>query len=186
MKDRSNLKFRVQSLKFKVQSSVFRVCSRLGLLTIVAAFSFFSCDSKRVFEANVDLPKRDWHIDSIPAFRFRVEDASKPYNLLINLRNSEAYPYYNLYLRYYLLDSTQREIKSQQVELILMDPKTGKPTGDGLGDIYSHKYQLLGNFVFPKQGEYVVKLKQYMRQDPLPEINSVGIRLEDFVSSEKK
>lgn len=183
MKDRNNLKLKVQSLKFKVGGTAL---SKIGVLAFVSMLFLWACDSKRVVEANEELPKRNWYIDSIPSFRFKVEDASKQYNLLINVRNTESYPYYNLYLRYYLLDSTEKEIKSQQVELILMDPKTGKPTGDGLGDIYSHQYQLLGNFMFPKQGEYVVKLKQYMRQDPLPEINSVGIRLEEFVTSEKK
>lgn len=180
MKDRNNLKSNVQSLEFRVGGTAL---SKMGVLAFLSMLFLSSCDSKRVFEANVELPKRNWYIDSIPSFRFKVEDASKAYNLLINVRNAESYPYYNLYLRYYLLDSTLKEIKAQQVELILMDPKTGKPTGDGLGDIYSHQYQLLGNFVFPKQGEYVVKLKQYMRQDPLPEINSVGIRLEDFSPS---
>lgn len=148
--------------------------------------SMSSCDDNRVAEENKELKDRNWHIDSVQNFSLNVEDASKPYNLLINVRNSESYPYYNLFLRYYLLDSTKKEIKSQQLELILMDPVTGKPTGNGLGDIYAHQYPLLKQFTFPKSGVYYVKLKQYMRQDPLPEINSVGIRLENYTVPEKK
>lgn len=177
MKALNNHKFRVLSLEFNV--------GLVGLL-ICCAFSLSSCDNKRVVEENKELKDSNWYIDSVQTFPLKVEDASKPYNLLINVRNSESYPYYNLFLRYYLLDSTKKEVKSQQLELILMDPVTGKPTGNGLGDIYAHQYPLLKQFTFPKAGLYYVKLKQYMRQDPLPEINSIGIRLENYSAPEKK
>ncbi len=138
-----------------------------------------ACDEKRLFEENNDLSGKTWYIDSLQVFKFKVDDISKPFNLLVNVRNSENYPFYNLYIRYYLQDSAGQEIKSQQTELILMEPSSGKPLGKGLGDIYSHKFEILKNFSFPKKGTYVIKLKQYMRQDPLPEIYSIGFRLED-------
>lgn len=146
---------------------------------VVFSLALISCDDKRVFEENNDFAGKVWYVDSLQVFKFKVEDISKPYNLLVNVRNSENYPYYNLFIRYYLQDSTGQEIKSQQTELILMEPTTGKPLGDGLGDIYSHKFEILKNFSFPKTGTYIIKLKQYMRQDPLPEIYSVGFRLEN-------
>ena len=159
---------------------------------IALVFLFFSwvalssCDDQRVFEENRELKSTNWFIDSVQTFTVKVEEINKPYNVLLNLRNSSSYPYYNLFLRYYLLDSTKKELKSQQLELLLMDPTTGKPTGDGLGDIYAHEFSLLKNYTFPKAGTYTVTLKQYMRQDPLPEIHSIGIRLENFVPSDKK
>ncbi|MBC7389149.1 MAG: gliding motility lipoprotein GldH [Opitutaceae bacterium] len=146
---------------------------------VVFSLALISCDDKRVFEENNDFAGKVWYVDSLQVFKFKVEDISKPYNLLVNVRNSENYPYYNLFIRYYLQDSTGQEIKSQQTELILMEPTTGKPLGDGLGDVYSHKFEILKNFSFPKTGTYIIKLKQYMRQDPLPEIYSVGFRLEN-------
>jgi gliding motility-associated lipoprotein GldH len=91
-----------------------------------------------------------------------------------------------LFLRYYLSDSLGKELKSQQLELLLMDAKTGKPQGKGLGDIYTHQFDLLKNYTFQKPGSYQIKLKQYMRQDPLPEINSVGIRVEEVSTEVKK
>jgi gliding motility-associated lipoprotein GldH len=156
----------------------------LGFVLLGLLFS--ACDKTRVYEENHDLRSKSWFMDSVQVYTLKVEDVSKPYNLLINLRNSEAYPYYNLFLRYYLVDSLQNELKSQQLELILMDAKTGQPLGDGLGDIFSHQFPLLKAYTFPKSGTYTVKLKQYMRQDPLPEVHSVGLRLEEFVSSENK
>lgn len=137
-----------------------------------------SCDKARVFEEHHEQKEHSWYIDSVQKFSFQIQDVSKPYNVLINLRNSDTYPYYNLFLRYYLSDSVGNELKTQQIELMLMDAKTGKPKGTGLGDIFNHQFELLHGFRFPKTGTYTVKLKQYMRQDPLPDIYSIGLRVE--------
>jgi gliding motility-associated lipoprotein GldH len=163
-----------QDNKWWVASGGLRV-----LVTFIAVLGLFSCDRARVYEENHELASKSWYEDSVQTFSFAVNDVSKPYNVLINIRNSESYPYYNLFLRYYLSDSLGKELKSQQLELLLMDAKTGKPEGKGLGDIFSHQFNLLKGFVFPKAGTYTVKLKQYMRQDPLPDIYSVGVRVED-------
>lgn len=156
------------------------------LVSLFFTFAICSCDKNRVYEENHDLDSKSWYIDSVQAFSFKIEDVKKPYNVLINVRNSESYPYYNLFLRYYLTDSLGKELKSQQVELMLMDAKTGKPEGKGIGDIFSHQFGLLNGYIFQKPGTYTLKLKQYMRQDPLPEVYSVGIRVEDKISTEKK
>ena len=145
----------------------------------LSVIGLMSCDEQRVFEENNDFSGKVWYIDSLQVFNFKVNDIGKPYNLLVNVRNSENYPFYNLFVRYYLLDSTGQELKSQQTELILMEPNTGKPLGKGLGDIFSHKFEILRSFSFPKSGTYTIKFKQYMRQDPLPEIYSIGFRLEN-------
>jgi gliding motility-associated lipoprotein GldH len=156
------------------------------LICIGIFLTLISCDKSRVFEENNEFDSKNWYVDSVQTYRFSISDVSKPYNVLINLRNSDSYPYYNLFLRYYLTDSLGKELKSQQLELLLMDAKTGKPQGKGLGDIYAHQFDLLKNYTFPKSGSYQIKLKQYMRQDPLPEINSVGIRVEEVSSEVKK
>ena len=61
-----------------------------------------------------------------------------------------------------------------------MHSKTGKPYGDGLGDIFSHQLPLpaLSNVRFLKRGKYTFKLRHYMRRDLLPEIVSMGLRIE--------
>ncbi len=59
-----------------------------------------------------------------------------------------------------------------------MDPKTGKPNGSGLGDLFDHKFLIKRNYRFPKPGKYTMQIRQYMRQDPLLNILSVGITVE--------
>ena len=59
-----------------------------------------------------------------------------------------------------------------------MDEKTGKPMGDGLGDLFDHKIIALKNYRFSRAGKYTFKVRQYMRQDPLPAILSMGVSVE--------
>lgn len=149
-----------------------------ALLTILGLMG--ACTDNRVYEKNYDLPKSNWYIDSSLVFTFDVKDAEKRYNLKYNLRNTLSYPYYNMYVMYYLENDKGEQISSELQNITLMDAKTGEPFGSGLGDIFTHQLPIpnLSNYKFPKAGRYVFRLKQYMRRDPLPEVVSVGLRVE--------
>ncbi|MDO1444862.1 gliding motility lipoprotein GldH [Rhodocytophaga aerolata] len=153
------------------------------LFVVAISTIFFACDSDRVYEQNHTIPNNQWYIDSIPSFTFTITDSTAAYNIYYNIRNANSYPYYNLYLTYYLLDEEGNQVSARLQELTLLDPKTGKPLGNGLGDIFDHQIVALPNFKFPKAGTYTIRLKQYMRQDPLPSIMSVGIRVEQAEGS---
>jgi gliding motility-associated lipoprotein GldH len=150
---------------------------RLGSVLIIAWLAL-SCDTNAVYKEYTDIEDGKWYIKNTPSFTFEIEDASIPYNIYYNLRNSLSYGYYNLYLTRYLRDANGKEIESRLDELLLMDPKTGKPSGDGLGDIFDHKFLMKRNYRFPKPGKYTMQIRQYMRQDPLLNILSVGITVE--------
>lgn len=143
-----------------------------------------SCtDTNVVYKEYTDINDGKWFIKNAPSFTFEITDATIPYNIYYNLRNSLSYGYYNLYLTRYLRDDKGKELESRLDELILLDPKTGKPNGDGLGDIFDHKVLMKRNYRFPKPGKYTVQIRQYMRQDPLLNILSVGITVEKAVSA---
>lgn len=150
---------------------------RMGLVVLVALLTF-GCDTKAVYSEYTDIDDGKWYIKNAPSFTFEIKDATEPYNIYYNLRNSLSYGYYNLYLTRYLRDERGKEIESRLDELILMDPKTGKPNGDGLGDLFDHKFLVKRNYRFPKAGKYTMQIRQYMRQDPLLNIQSVGITVE--------
>lgn len=154
------------------------------LFSLIVIVACFACDPARVYEQNHDIDNYQWYIDSVATFRFSIEDASQPYHIYYNVRNAISYPYYNLYVTYYLTDSTGKQLSSKLQELTLMDPQTGKPLGDGLGDIFDHQIVSVSNFKFPRKGEYIFKVKQYMRKDPLPGIMSMGIRVEKAAAGE--
>ncbi len=151
----------------------------LRLTTLFLMGWLMGCsDPNTVFKGYADIPDGRWFIKNTPTFSFRVIDATVPYNLFYNIRNAKSYAYYNLYLTRTLTDSTGKQLTSRLDELILMDEKTGKPLGNGLGDIFDHKILLQQDYRFPKPGLYRLTIKQYMRQDPLPDVLSVGLTVE--------
>ncbi len=147
-------------------------------LFFLALAALTSCETNAVFKDNVDLQDAKWPIKTAPSFTFEIHDISKTYNLYYNLRNTKSYPYYNLYVTRTLTGPDGKTVVRNLDELILANPTTGKPTGNGLGDIYDHKFLAIKNMRFPQPGSYTFKVEQYMRQDPLPEIQSVGLTVE--------
>ncbi len=138
----------------------------------------YACDADRVYEQNYDFANARWMVDTLPSFRFEITDPDEAYNIFWNVRNTIDYPYQNLYLTYYLEDTLGRTISTDLHNMLLFDPKTGKPYGSGMGDIFSHQITALPQHKFDSAGMYQVRLQQYMRTDTLQDILSVGVRVE--------
>jgi len=150
------------------------------LLFLLMLATLTGCvDKSRVYEKNVDFKKKYWDIDSVPTFTFTIPDSTKVYNIYWNVRNTTTYPYRNLYITYYLEDSLGTTLSSALHDMTLFDPTTGKPYGDGFGGVYDHQFLALPQRKFANNGKYQIRLKQYMRTDSLPEILSIGVRIEE-------
>lgn len=154
-------------------------------MRIIQAISFaflligaVACKENRIYEKNIDLPQHKWGIDSLLVFKFNVQDIASTYDIYYNIRNSINYGYYNLYITYYLEDDKGKVIDSQLQDITLMNANTGEPFGSGLGDIFSHQLLALKQYKFKKKGNYTLKIKHYMRDNPLTEIVSMGIKIE--------
>lgn len=145
----------------------------------ITLLSISSCDSNRVFEKNINFENKQWLVDSTPVFQFEIQNPQKAYNIYWNVRNTINYPYQNLYLTYYLEDTLGNLITTDLNNMQLFHPKTGKPYGDGLGDIFSHQFLALPAYTFDSAGTYQFRLEQYMRTDTLKDIVSIGMRVEE-------
>jgi gliding motility-associated lipoprotein GldH len=150
---------------------------RFGTFLLLALL-VTACDTPAVFKENVDLDGGRWYVRQTPSFAFEIDDPARPYHVYYNLRNTSTYPYYNLYVTRTLLDSAGRVLERKLDQLQLADAATGKPLGSGLGDLYDHKILAMKAFRFPYRGKYTLRIQQYMRQNPLPDIQSVGLSIE--------
>jgi len=148
------------------------------ILVLLASLALISCNKNRIFEKNITIQDRIWHKDSVIQFQFHIEDIYSGYRLFYNIRNTNLYPYHNLYLQYTLEDTLGNVINSDLNEVFLFDAKTGKPLGDGMGDIFDNRFTILDDYHFDNPGIYRFKIKQYMRMEHLPEIMAVGLRVE--------
>ena len=149
---------------------------------LVFSMWVLSCDNHSIFKSYEDLKDTNWYVKNIPSFTFEVRDETVPYNIYLLIRNTSQYPYNNLYINRYIYGIDGNQISNRLEEATLFNSKTGKPFGKGLGDIYDHKLLSSRNFIFPKKGKYTIKFKQYMRQDPLPNVMSVGISVEKILT----
>ena len=148
------------------------ICWAAALLLLLS-----SCDPARVYEQNIELPENNWAIDNAPVFEFEIADPAKKYEVAVNLRYNLQYDFYNLYLQHELTGPDGKQLSKKLHEVLLMDAKTGKPIGKGSSDTFDLQQVILKDVAFPKAGKYKLKLTQYMRRDPLPHIQAVGIRV---------
>jgi gliding motility-associated lipoprotein GldH len=146
---------------------------------------FLSCNEQRVYENNVDIEEGSWNKKDTIKFEFEIPDPNLSYNLYYTVRYSNEYPFHNLFARYILIDTAGQVLRSPELpeDMLLFEVKTGKPYGSGIGDIYDQKISFLPNFKFPYKGKYSLKVMQYMREEPLPGIESFGIRVEKAETS---
>jgi gliding motility-associated lipoprotein GldH len=159
---------------------------RIYFLWLMALLSLAGCSDNRIYDTHIDLENALWPENKALNYDFEVKDNKQAYNVIYNIRYANTYPYYNLYLHYYLTDSTGKTLRDHQIHMDLFDPKTGKPLGKGLGDLFDGTFlnQDLKNYKFPYAGKYKMKLRQYMRQSQLQGISSVGVRVERVVEGE--
>lgn len=137
------------------------------------------CDDARVYEQNYDFEQRAWLVEDKPTFEFDVTNAADRYTLYCNVRNSVAFPYSRLFVKYELKDSTGKVLEGKMMPAFLFDQHTGEPQGSsGLGDLYDHRFPFITNYQFPSPGKYSVSFEQFMRKDTLEGILAVGLRVE--------
>lgn len=149
-----------------------------GLLAVIACL-LFGCDKKRLYEEHHEFTNRSWIVQEEPTFKFAIPDSVQTYTLYYNVRNSLDYPFSRIFVTFQVYDSAGHELVRKLVYNDLFDQKTGQPFGEsGLGDLYDHQFPLLNHFRFRTIGTYSVKLTQFMRQDTLPGVLAVGVRVE--------
>ena len=150
-----------------------------GIL-ILAAILLFSCDKKRVFDEYKSVGSA-WHKDSIVTFDLPVLDSTKRYDLFVNLRNNNNYPFNNLFL-IVAIEMPNGFTKVDTLEYQMANPD-GTLLGNGFTDIKESKLYLKENVKF--RGKYKVHIKQAVRQSgkipgvqELEGITDVGFRIE--------
>ena len=141
-----------------------------------------SCDSNRVYDVYKPVPN-EWHKDSVVSFKITPPDSLNPYNLFVNLRNTNDYRFSNLYLIVEMNFPHGRTIKDT------LQYKMAKPNGELLGtgftDVKENKLWYKEGVVFNESGEYTIHIQHAMRENGkvngvvnLQGITDVGFRIE--------
>ena len=155
---------------------------RNSFLLLLMAVLLFSCDQKRVFDEYKSVGKA-WHKDSIVTFDLPQLDPKKLYNLYVNVRDNDDYPFNNLFL-IVSLEEPNRKVKVDTLEYQMTNPD-GTLLGDGFTDIKDNKLFYKDKVSFTQKGVYKIHIRQAVRQtgkiegvSSLAGISDVGFRIE--------
>jgi gliding motility-associated lipoprotein GldH len=150
------------------------------LLTLLSLVILASCEfTPGVFEKNVAIPKHEWSSSFQPEIKVEIKDTVAVHQLYVVVRHTNAYRYNNLWVNLYTSVPGEKERK-QRFDLRLATDDKGW-LGSGMDDIFEHRV-LIAPVRFPKAGTYTFKLEQIMREDPLPHVLNMGIRIEKAAS----
>lgn len=149
---------------------------RSKVATFVLLSVLLACKGSSDLKEIRDFKNSEWFIAKKETFVFEVKDLQKVYDFNYLIRNTVSYPYYNLYLNQTLTDDKGKVLVNSMDEVILFNQKTGKPYGDGLGDIFDNRIAApkLQKFKFAKAGKYKWTIGHNMRPDPLQGMMSIG------------
>ncbi len=152
-----------------------------SFLFFLMVLTLFSCDKKRVFDEYKSVGK-SWNKDSIVSFDLPKLDPKKQYNLFINIRDNNDFPFNNLFL-IVLMEQPDKKTKVDTLEYQMANAD-GSLLGDGFTDVKESKLIFKERMKFA-EGDYKIHIKQAVRQtgkvtgvEKLDGITEVGFRIE--------
>jgi gliding motility-associated lipoprotein GldH len=147
------------------------------LLPIVTCLLLNSCTQIDIFEKNTSIPQYKWQQSFTAKGDFVITDTVTPYSIYLVLRHTDAYQYNNIWLNVGLQPPGD-SMHIQKVNLSLGNDANGWQ-GSGMNDIWEVRTLLNGDARrFKQPGKYSFSISQIMRDNPLPDIMSVGLRIE--------
>ena len=149
-----------------------------SLLILSAIMVFSGCNwTTGVFEKNQDFKGHEWASSVKPDIAFEISDTLSLYNIYIVLRHSDAYHFNNIFIRATVKEPG--ELKGRTGDYDLQLATNGKGwIGTAMDDIYETRLLIQPKTRFGKAGIYHIILEQLMREDPLKNVLSAGLRVE--------
>lgn len=150
---------------------------RFLLACSIACLFMTSCKQIDVFEKNTPIPHYKWQHNYSASGTFTISDTTSAYDMFLVLRHTDAYKYNNIWLNVGL-QVPGDSMFFQKVDLALATDAAGWE-GSGMNDIWEVRKLLNGQpRRFKKAGEYKFIINHVMRDNPLPDVMSAGMRVE--------
>jgi gliding motility-associated lipoprotein GldH len=144
------------------------------LIFIATVLVVVACTNREIFFQYFSFSNAEWNHNSPAVFNVTIDDNTKVYDVSIMLRNSDAYPFRNIWL---LIDRKAPD-GSNHTDTISADLVTphGKWRGSGLS-LYNLSIPYETDVLYPDTGVYVYAVRQGMQVNPLKGISDVGLKV---------
>lgn len=151
---------------------------------LLAVLFLCGCDGNRVYEEYHEVPNYQWNRADTISFDTEIQDTNQAYNLILNIRNGENYPYRNLYL-FLTTAYPDGRLSLDTLEFNFYE-ESGKPLGKCSGDICNNTFLLSENVRFDQAGKYRFGFVHGMRRDDqiLPYVMDLGLRIEKYAAAQ--
>ena len=146
----------------------------IGAFCVLFVLTSCSNDSEQVFLNNLN---GKWDKKTEQKFDFKITDAQNPKNIIFVVRNNNDYPYSNIRMIVNFWDMQTKKKSTDTLNYIMAEPN-GAWIGKGFGDTKEIQFQYKLNYQFPANGDYSIGIIQAMRNDNLPGIEDIGVKIE--------
>jgi gliding motility-associated lipoprotein GldH len=138
--------------------------------------SMVACQIIPLFEQNTIHPEHQWNSAKLEKYLFNITDTNQLYKIVFVIRHHNAYHYKNIWVEL-SHSSAGEKAQTETFNLNLADDQKGW-LGTGMDDIYDQRIPLYTKPVKLSYGMHTFIIKHTMREDPLQNILSTGIRIE--------
>ena len=150
--------------------------NKIAFILLSIFFVLSGCETKQLFEQSTIYPNHNWPSKQATKYQFNVTDTAATYKIFFVIRHHNAYHYKNIWLDL-IIKSPPNAISKQVLNLNLADDARGW-LGSGMDDIYDQRIPITTAPVHLNRGINEISIQHTMREDPLENILSTGIRVE--------
>lgn len=172
------------------------IFNRFWLLLLPLIFGLQSCLQSPFYQKSYDIPGNKWLVNNKLPFVVDITDTGIYYNMSLLFRHTNNYPYSNIWMKMSIKGPGDSAFHSVRIEVPLATPQ-GQWLGTGMGELYEQRRMLVVdhnalpvtldmisvsessyNDIFSKKGRYEIRLEHNMREDALPDVLHIGLRIE--------
>lgn len=135
-----------------------------------------ACQTMPLSEQNTIHPDHQWNSAKPEKYLFNVTDTNSLYKVVFVIRHHNAYHYKNIWVELKYTSANDKPVTSA-FNLNLADDQKGW-LGTGMDDIFDQRIPLTTKPIKLKMGVNSFSIRHTMREDPLQNILSTGIRIE--------
>ncbi|PZU24106.1 MAG: gliding motility lipoprotein GldH, partial [Chryseobacterium sp.] len=145
------------------------------ILGLLAFIFLLSCNSSGE-DVIMNSVNNKWGKKQEQKFNLEISDPQNPKNIIFVVRNNNDYPYSNIR---FIVNFTNLQNKKKDVDTLnyVLAKPNGEWLGTGFGDTKEIFFQYKLNYKFPEKGKYEIGVIQAMRNDNLPGIEDLGVKI---------
>jgi len=140
------------------------------ILLFTTALLIASCNSKEIYSHSYTIDDAWTYADSL-VFEYDIQDTLMPYNLTLEVKHSDEYPYENTYIRASTVFPDGHRV-TNPVSLELANAQ-GQWVGKCSGHSCRAEIGMANNAYFQSPGKYKLVLSQFSRIDSLKGIEAL-------------